>query len=216
MTDPEVDKLESEFVRINIKNTGPTMSKIVSEDLNEAKENVDIDKVLQELKQDPVYDIPADYKLPEEDTPFIPISTTPELFEDFIQKVTDLRTKHSNRKFCCPIVLSDLQEEEAWSNAVDKNNEEYECYIKDIKGHFSGQPSQEPPVKSVYLVSNDLEDKTKGEAEFMKVIKQALVNDGAVDKSVFLNKLDEAIKIDNSRDFNRGCTCYVDSDGDSQ
>lgn len=215
MIDSEINDLESDFARINIKNTGPSLSTIVSEDLNDAKENIDIDKVLKELKQNPEYDIPADYKLPDEYKPFIPISATPELFEDFIQKVTDMRIKHSNRKFCPPVILSDLQGEGVWNDAVRQEKEEYECYIKDVKDQFSRQSVQEA-LGSDYFILDDLNDTSKENTEFMKVVKAALLSDSATDKNVLLYQLDDAIKQDNSNDFNLGCTCYDDSDDDSQ
>lgn len=163
------------------------------------------------MKQDPTYNIPADYKLPSDDRPFIPISNTPELFQDFIKKVTDLRTKHSNRKFCPSIIVGDLQEEDIKNNTAQETTEEYECYTNDI-----GPTSQESPTGSGSTVSNELLHQSEDEAEFIKVVKDAMVSKEPVDPNVFRIKLDYAINKNKTVDFNTGCTCYLDSDDEIQ
>lgn len=211
VADSDIENLDNDFTRINITNAGTSVSKIISQDLSEGKEYVDIEKVLKELKEDPTYDIPADYELPYQDKPFIPIPASPELFKDFIQKVTDMRTKYSDSKFSPPVLLSDLAEAEKATSG--DGSEQYESYIQDVKPHFSKQ-SDEPALKSTYLVSNNLED-NEDEHEFIKVIKEAFVSDKPVDKDIFLSRLNEAIKQVNCRNFDKSCTCYGDSDSDN-
>lgn len=166
-----------------------------SDDPKSASDNINLDEIVDKLKVlGKIPDIPKDYKLPE-DCGLFPCTT--DFFEDFTKKVAAERTKHSDQKFCHSVLLCDAEPAEIQSTAIQMEQADYRNYV----GSLLQQQERECNATNRDPLP-----------EFMKVVRQALFGDKPINKDEFLGQLDEAVKIDNKKEFFFECTCDEDSD----
>lgn len=150
------------------------------------------------MKEDEFYNVPSDFKIPE-DQIIIPIKTNAEIFEDFIQKVSRMRSAETPGDFCSSFELSSLAREQL-TKSIPQNDEECKKHLRNLS-LVSGRPRE--GKRSFYLGIGG----NKQEAEYVKVIKEVLDRDGPLDRCELLSKLDGAIMSEMAGDFCKCCVC---------